>query len=136
TGTLTFTSGDEALPGALAATPLTVELSARRSGGSTTGADDARPKATVLLAPSPNPLHGSSLLRFALAAGGETRLDIHDAAGRRVASLVHDTLEPGNYSVRWDGRADGGSSLGAGLYFARLIAPGVRPHAARLAIVR
>jgi hypothetical protein len=136
TATLTFTGGDEALPGAAAATPLVVNLSARRNAG-TTGVDDHRlPTVTVLMAPSPNPLSNSSLLRFALAKGGDTRLEIYDAAGRRVASLVHATLEPGNYSVTWDGRADGGDPLGAGLYFARLIAPGVTPHAARLAIVR
>ena len=135
TATLTFTSGDEALPGAAAATPLAVSLSARRNAG-TTGVDDRRPTATVLLAPSPNPLSNSSLLRFALATGGDTRLEIYDAAGRRVASLVHATLDPGNYSVTWDGRADGGEPLGAGLYFARLIAPGVHPHVARLAILR
>src|SRR5262245_559367 len=133
--TLTFASGDEALPGAAAASPLSVSLSARRGAG-TTGVDDHRPTATVLFAPSPNPLSNASLLRFALATGGETSLDIFDAAGRRVKTFVHDTLEPGNYSFRWDGRADGGEPLGAGLYFARLIAPGVRPHAARLAIVR
>jgi hypothetical protein len=136
TATLTFTGGDEALPGAAAATPLAVSLSARRNAG-TTGVDDRRlPTVTLLMAPRPNPLSNSSLLRFALAKGGDTRLEIYDAAGRRVASLVHATLEPGNYSVTWDGRADGGDPLGAGLYFARLIAPGVTPHAARLAIVR
>ena len=133
--TLTIASGDEALPGAAAQPSLTVSLSARRGAG-TTGVQDSRPKATVLLAPSPNPLSNSSLLRFALATGGDTRLDIYDAAGRRVASLVHASLEPGNYSITWDGRSDSGEPLGAGLYFARLIAPGVHTHAARLAIVR
>ena len=135
TATLTISSGDEPLPGAAAQPPLTVSLTAQRAAG-TTAVGDQRPKATVLLAPSPNPLSNSSLLRFALATGGDTRLEIYDAAGRRVASLVHATLEPGNYSVTWDGRADGGDPLGAGLYFARLIAPGVHAHTARLAIVR
>jgi hypothetical protein len=133
--TLTIASGDEALPGAAAQPSLTVSLSARRGAG-TTAVEDSRPKATVLLAPSPNPLSTSSLLRFALATGGDTRLDIYDAAGRRVASPVHASLEPGNYSITWDGRSDSGEPLGAGLYFARLIAPGVTAHAARLAIVR
>jgi len=133
--TLTIASGDEALPGAAAQPSLTVSLSARRGAG-TAAVEDSRPKATVLLAPSPNPLSNSSLLRFALASGGDTRLDIYDAAGRRVASLVHAALEPGNYSITWDGRSDSGEPLGAGLYFARLIAPGVHAHAARLAIVR
>jgi hypothetical protein len=133
--TLTIASGDEALPGAAAQPSLTVSLSARRGAG-TAAVEDSRPKATVLLAPSPNPLSNSSLLRFALAAGGDTRLDIYDAAGRRVASLVRASLDPGNYSITWDGRSDSGEPLGAGLYFARLIAPGVHAHAARLAIVR
>jgi len=136
TATLTFTSGDEALPGAAAATPLSVDLSAQRSGGSSTGVGDQRPTSTRLFAPSPNPLARSSFLRFDLATAGETQLDVFDAAGRRVASLIDRALEPGHYSLTWDGRNQGGEPLGAGLYFARLIAPGVKPHAVRLAIVR
>ena len=136
TATLTFTSGDEALPGAAAAGDLGVDLSARRSGGGNVGVDETRPTATVLFAPSPNPLASESLLRFDLASGGDARLDVYDAAGRRVASPLHSSLPPGRYGVRWDGRSDAGEPLEAGLYFARLIAPGVRPHAVRLAIVR
>src|SRR6185503_13652321 len=47
TATLTFTGSDEVLPGAAAAAPLSVTLSARRGAG-TTGVADARPTATVL----------------------------------------------------------------------------------------
>jgi hypothetical protein len=136
TATFTFTCADQDYPGAQPTGPLTVELSAQRSGGSTTGVGDVRPSATMLYAPMPNPLASASLLRFDLASAGEARLDVFDAAGRRVAALVHSDLQPGRYSVRWDGRTDGGEPLGAGLYFARLIAPGVRSHAVRLAIVR
>ena len=84
----------------------------------------------------PNPLASESVLNFELAQGGDTRLDVYDAAGRRVASLLHSGLDPGRYSVRWNGHADNGSPPGAGLYFARLTAPGVRPHAVRLALAR
>ncbi len=134
--TLTFASADEPLPGALPATALSLDLSARLEGGGAVGVEHQRPSATVLLAPAPNPLLGGSLLRFDLAQGGDTRLEVFDAAGRRVAELLHAGLEPGRYTLRWDGRGDGGEPLGAGLYFVRLIAPGIRPHAARLAIVR
>ena len=134
--TLTFTSGDEALPGAIGAGALTVALSAQRSGGGTTGVGSQHPTVTLLRAPVPNPLASESVLSFELAQGGDTRLEVYDAAGRRVASLLHSALEPGRYSVRWNGRGDNGSTLGAGLYFARLSAPGVRSHAVRLAIVR
>ena len=136
TATLTFASGDESLPGALGSVPLAVDLSARRSGGAGVGVDEQRPGATVLLAPTPNPLGSASLLRFELASGGETRLDVYDAAGRRVASPVRSDLPAGRYRIPWDGRSEGGEPLGAGLYFARLIAPGVRAQAVRFAIVR
>ena len=135
TGTLTFTGSDEALPGASASTPLVVSLTAQRAAG-TTAVGDPRPTTTFLRQPAPNPLASSSLLAFDLAQAGETRLDIYDAAGRRVTSLIHSGLEPGRYSVRWNGTSDAGAPLGAGLYFARLQAPGIAPHAVRLAIVR
>jgi hypothetical protein len=136
TATLTFTGGDEPLPGAAGAGDLSVALSAQRSGGGTTAVGPQGPSVTLLRAPVPNPLASESVLSFDLAQGGDTRLDVFDAAGRRVASLLHSGLEPGRYSIRWNGRADNGSPLGAGLYFARLSAPGIRPHAVRLAIVR
>ncbi len=135
TADLAFTGSDEPLPGATAAATLSVQLSARRSGGATTGVGPQLPTATLLRAPAPNPLQRESVLRFELAQGGETRLDVYDAAGRRVATLLRSALEPGRYSIRWDGRGDSGP-LGAGLYFARLTAPNSAPHAVRLAIIR
>lgn len=136
TATLTIGSADEPLPGAQAATPLAVTLSARRQADATTDAGTSRPTATMLFAPAPNPLAGESVLRFDLAQAGEARLDAFDAAGRRVARLVHSSLEPGRYSIRWDGRGEHGEALGAGLYFVRLSAPGMSPRTVRLAIVR
>ena len=135
TATLTFASGDEPLPGATVAPATAVALSARRQSSSTTDAGPQRPVATVLLAPTPNPLASESVLRFELAASGEARLEVFDAAGRRVAMLLRAALEPGRYTVRWDGRGDAGAPLGAGLYFARLVATG-HAHTVRLAIVR
>ena len=134
--TLTFTSADQALPGAQAAAPLTVALSARLQG-TPLAVDGGRPPvATLLLAPAPNPLSGESVLRFDLAHAGETRLEVFDAAGRRVATPLEGSLEPGRYSVRWDGHGERGDALGAGLYFVRLSAPGIKPQSVRLAVVR
>jgi hypothetical protein len=137
TATLTFDCGDEALPGAQPASPLTVSLSAQRQGGGSVAVGGgALPSATRLLPPSPNPLGRETQLRFDLARAGQVRLDVFDAAGRRVASLLDAALEPGRYSLNWSGRNDGGQPLGAGLYFVHLVAPGAGAHTARLAIVR
>ncbi len=135
TATLTFTSGDEPLPGALGAPTLSVSLAARRQSAAVAVGPNL-PTATLLLAPAPNPLAGESVLRFDLAQAGEARLEVFDAAGRRVASLLRTALEPGRYTLRWNGRGDGGDALGAGLYFVRLTTRGMRPQTARLVIVR
>jgi hypothetical protein len=135
--TLTFASADEALPGAQPAPPLSVSLSARRQAAPLAVEPPFVPSATVLKAPAPNPLASSgSMLRFDLAAPGETRLEVFDAAGRRVATLVRTSLEPGRYSVSWNGHGERGEALGAGLYFVRLHAPATKPQMVRLAIVR
>lgn len=133
--TLTFTTADEALPGATSAATLTVALRARVQAG-VTDAGPQRPTATVLRAPSPNPLVAESMIRFDLATRGDVRLDVYDAAGRRVAGLLHAPLEPGRYSVRWNGRGESGTPLGAGLYFARLVSPEGRTSSTRVVIVR
>ena len=136
TATLTFDGADEPLPGGASAGALTVALQATRTGGGTTGVGPGRPTVTVLHAPVPNPIASEGVLSFDLATAGETRLEVFDAAGRRVASLLRSSLEPGRYTVRWNARSDGGTRLGAGLYFARLSAPGVMRRVVRLAIVR
>lgn len=135
TATLAFTTADETLPGARAAAALTVALQARVQAG-TTDAGPQRPTTTVLRAPSPNPLVAESMIRFDLATRGAVRLEVYDAAGRRVAGLLDAPLEPGRYSVRWNGRGEAGTPLGAGLYFARLTAPDGRTSSTRIVIVR
>jgi len=71
----------------------------------------------------PNPTHGSSTIRFGLAEPGTVRLHIFDLQGRRVRTLVDDVLDPGEYSVSWDGRNESGLAAAAGIYFLQLSGP-------------
>ncbi len=68
----------------------------------------------------PNPLTGSTTLRFSLGTGGEVSLAVFDQRGRLVRRLLGGYHEAGDYAVRWDGRDTGGRPAAAGLYFARL----------------
>ena len=60
-----------------------------------------------------------------IGPGCNVRLETFDAAGRRVAALLDQRLEPGRHSIAWKGRADGGAAIGSGIYFARFEADGL-----------
>ncbi len=78
----------------------------------------------ALEAPVPNPAAASSRLRFALAAPGPAELAIFDLGGRRVRTLARGDLPAGTHEAAWDGADAAGTRVPAGLYFARLEAPG------------
>lgn len=133
--TLTFNSADEALPGAQPQPNLVVRLRARVLHGGTAVAGTEAPAFTRLYAPFPNPLSGSSSVRFDLSRRGEARLEVFDLSGRRVALLAQREFDPGRYTEHWNGRDASGATVGPGLYFVRLSGPGIGAQTARLAVV-
>jgi probable HAF family extracellular repeat protein len=79
--------------------------------------------ASEISEPRPNPSTGAAEIAFTLsarAADGDSRLEIFDAQGRRVATLARGSLGAGSHDARWDGREAGGAGAPAGLYVARL----------------
>jgi hypothetical protein len=87
----------------------------------TAGVEDG-PLAFALARPAPNPFSGTATLSFSLPRPGHARLDVIDAAGRRVAGR-HGDFAAGRHAWRWDGRLADGSRARAGLYFVRLATP-------------
>ena len=71
---------------------------------------------------APNPFVSATTIRFALPESREVRLEIFSVDGRRVASLVNDTLSPGHLALRWDGRDSRGRPVASGAYLYRLTA--------------
>jgi len=63
----------------------------------------------------PNPFNPNTIVKFQIASYSLARLSIFDILGRQVATLVNETLKPGEYQVIWDG-----SNNASGLYFYRL----------------
>jgi hypothetical protein len=97
-----------------------------RSMNPTDGGDPetaAPPIATALHASVPNPFNPTTALRFDLSRRGAVRLEILDAAGRRVRMLVTGELEAGRHRALWNGVDASGEPAASGVYFARLVAP-------------
>jgi hypothetical protein len=71
----------------------------------------------VELRAHPNPFRDRTTISFAAAAGKACTLAVHDTAGRLVRTLA---VPSGASAASWDGRADDGAALAAGVYFIRL----------------
>jgi len=73
--------------------------------------------------PTPNPARGDVRFALAVPAPMRVRVDVFDLAGRRVATLLDETLSPGEHALGWDGRSDGARAP-AGRYRVRWLAQG------------
>jgi hypothetical protein len=67
----------------------------------------------------PNPFNPATTITYSLPHRGPVRLEIFNALGERVASLVEGVQEAGEYHVRWNAE-----SAPSGVYFYRLMAEG------------
>jgi hypothetical protein len=92
--------------------------------------------ATLALTPlGARPAGREARLRYALPAAAMLRIDVFDAAGRRVRTLFEGARPAGVHDVTWDLRDAAGRPASNGLYFARLRA-GRDTRVARLLIAR
>lgn len=77
----------------------------------------------------PNPSGGRARIDLSLPGSGrrdgavQAQARLIDLQGRTVRMLYSGRLSRGTTSVPWDGRAEGGRALGAGIYFVRLDSP-------------
>lgn len=78
------------------------------------------PRAARLFPNVPNPFNPTTRIAFEIPRGALVHLEIYDARGARVRTLVDATRGPGRYTEVWDGRDDAGSPTPSGIYFCRL----------------
>ena len=70
----------------------------------------------------PNPFNPTTTIRFALPEEANVTLEVYDATGRRVSTLISNQLSAGRYEAIWNGRNDSGSTVASGMYLYRLTA--------------
>ena len=83
------------------------------------GDDTHMPNEFSLAQNYPNPFNAQTEIKFS-STGGNTRLEIFDIIGAKVATLLNASLNAGSYSVIWDGRNSIGQTVSSGTYLYRL----------------
>jgi hypothetical protein len=79
----------------------------------------ALPLRTEFQVGRPNPTKGATTFNYQLAAGTKASLKIYNLAGQLVRTLVNGTVPAGAHEAVWDGKADGGKRVSAGVYLVR-----------------
>ena len=80
----------------------------------------SRPLTTALHGNAPNPFNPETSIRFDLAHSGAVRLEVFDALGQKVKTLVTESLPAGSHQVLWRGVDHQGQQVSSGVYFYRL----------------
>ncbi len=68
----------------------------------------------------PNPFNPATNIGFAMSQSGLVELMVFDITGRKVKTLVNESLQAGNYNVVWDGKNNAGQHVASGPYFYRI----------------
>jgi len=88
---------------------------------STRGDQPSRPAAPFELHPTyPNPFSSTTTIGLALPTATSVTLEIYDASGRRVRTLLAGTMSAGFHTTIWDRRDDRGGLVPAGVYLYRI----------------
>jgi methionine-rich copper-binding protein CopC len=72
----------------------------------------------------PNPFNPTTEIAFSVPKQTSVKLVVYGISGDVVATLVNQTMSPGNYRVVWNGRSDDGRGVASGVYFYHIQAEG------------
>ena len=96
--------------------------------GTTTAAENPTlPGSFALYQNHPNPFNPTTAIPYDVPEGGGlVSLQVFDVGGRLVKTLMDGAQTAGHKRVTWDGRNSGGHAVASGVYFYRLLAPGLK----------
>jgi len=64
----------------------------------------------------PNPFNPETTIQFEIPTALDVRVNIYNALGQKVRSLLNENRGAGVHSVKWDGRDANGSRVASGMY--------------------
>lgn len=71
----------------------------------------------------PNPFNPQTSIDYTVSKEGKVTLDVYDASGAKVRTLVSEVKKAGSYTASFEG-----TGMASGVYFYRLIAPGINEY--------
>lgn len=85
--------------------------------------ENSIPNDYQLLQNYPNPFNPSTKIQFAIPKAEKVSIIVYDIMGKEVKRLVdYDLLNPGTYTIEWNGTDNFGNKVSSGIYFARMTA--------------
>ena len=73
---------------------------------------------------TPNPFNPQTEIKFTVPRDGHVDLAVYDLSGKRIRTLVSETVPEGERSVTWDGRNEAGQMVPSGMYFYKYMTAG------------
>jgi hypothetical protein len=70
----------------------------------------------------PNPVASTTEIRFEVARTSKVSIKVYNAMGQLVSTLKNERMQPGRYSVHWDGTNRSGEKVSSGVYFYKMAA--------------
>jgi flagellar hook assembly protein FlgD len=70
----------------------------------------------------PNPFNPSTIISYQVPQSELVNLEVYNALGQKVRTLVNEVQETGHYQIAWNGNNDSGTQLASGIYFYRISA--------------
>jgi hypothetical protein len=68
----------------------------------------------------PNPVARTTEIRFEVARSSDISIKVYNAMGQLVRTLKDGRVQPGRYSVHWDGTNTSGEKVSSGVYFYKM----------------
>lgn len=84
---------------------------------SVTDSDGPQPQSFALFENYPNPFNPETRISYQLQDRAQIRLNIYNALGQKIRSLVNEEKAAGLYQITWDGRNESGTQVPSGAYF-------------------
>jgi hypothetical protein len=82
--------------------------------------DQDLPLVTKLVSAYPNPFNPQTTIKFELAQPQNVQLEIWNARGRKIRTLVNQNLKAGTHQLVWNGDDSHGAGVASGIYYCRL----------------